>query len=36
VISGASGPDHFNPSFSGPTTLIINGVTVGTIPITRA
>ena len=32
----ASCPDQFSPEFTGPVTVIVNGVTVGTIPITPA
>ena len=33
-VTGGRCPDHFGPDFGGSATLIINGVTVGTIPIT--
>jgi hypothetical protein len=34
VVQGGRCPDQFSPTFSGNATLIINGVVVGTIPIT--
>jgi hypothetical protein len=33
VVSGGNCPDQFSPTFSGNATVIVNGVTIGTIPI---